>query len=75
MYPELRDAIDAYRQYPPQTIFLIPVKLSEATIPDFVIDSTTNLGNLQYVELFPDSHRAAGLGSLIKALQRAPHHP
>src|SRR5689334_9700214 len=33
IYPEALDAISAYREYAPGSIFLIPVRLSECEIP------------------------------------------
>ncbi|MEO8166525.1 MAG: toll/interleukin-1 receptor domain-containing protein, partial [Betaproteobacteria bacterium] len=75
MFPELREAIEAYKMYAPGSIYLIPVRLSDCTIPDFEIDSTSNLSSIQYVDLFPESDRSAGLNSLTKALRQAPHHP
>src|SRR5262245_62855375 len=33
IYPELLDAIDAYRQYAPGSIFIIPVRLSDCAVP------------------------------------------
>ena len=75
MFPELREAIEAYKMYAPGSIYLIPVRLSDCTIPDFEIDSTSNLSSIQYVDLFPEPDRSAGLDSLTKALRQAPHHP
>ena len=75
MFPELRDAIDAYRNYRPGSIFLIPIRLSVSRLPDIKIDSVRTLSSLQYVNLFPESRRDAGLRRLVVALQKAPHHP
>src|ERR1700694_2524391 len=33
VYPEVKDAIAAYRRYAPGSIFLIPVRLSDCEIP------------------------------------------
>jgi TIR domain len=74
-YPELRDAIDAYRQYPPGSIFLIPVRLSDCEIPTISIDGTQMLDGLQYVDLWPSSSWGAGVAKLITAVRGAPHHP
>ncbi len=75
IYPEARDAIEAYREYAPGSIFLIPVRLSECEIPDFEIDATTYLDGLKYEDLYPGSKRAAGLARLLQAIQASPHHP
>jgi hypothetical protein len=75
VYPEIMDAIDAYRQYSPGSIFLVPVRLSECEIPDVELDATRTLDRLQYVDLFPDDKRIDGLQRLLTALRRAPSHP
>lgn len=75
LYPEARDAIDAYREYKPGSIFLIPVRLSECEVPRLAIDATTGLDGLQRVDLFPPGARAGNLAKLIQALRRAPDHP
>jgi tetratricopeptide (TPR) repeat protein len=75
IYPEVLDAIDAYRQYAPGSVFLIPVRLSDCEIPLIEIDGTRTLERLQFVDLFPVAQRAAGLGRLVQSLQAAEHHP
>jgi len=75
MYPELSNAIAAYRDYAPGSVYLIPVKLSECEIPLVQIDGHRTLDNLHFVELFPDSQWEAGVQLLVKALRKAPHHP
>ena len=75
IYPEARDAIEAYREFSPGEVFLIPVRLSECKIPDLKIDATTWLDRLQYVDLFPEEKRAEGLQRLLDAIRATPHHP
>ena len=75
IYPEVLDAIRAYRQYAPGSIFLIPVRLSACDLPFIEIDDTRTLDRLQFVDLFPDSSRGLGLQKLLKSLQAAPNHP
>jgi TIR domain len=75
IYPELRDAIEIYRQLKPGSIFLIPVRLSECELPYIEIDSNLTLDRLQYIDLFPDSQRAAGLDKLLEAIRSVPYHP
>lgn len=65
IFPELFDAIKAYRQYTPGSIFLIPVRLSECSIPDVEISDTKTLDSLQYIDLFPPSKRNDGFQRLI----------
>jgi tetratricopeptide (TPR) repeat protein len=75
IYPEAADAIAAYREYSPGSIFLIPVRLSDCEIPLIEIDGTRTLDRLQYIDLFPPTRRAAGLDRFLKALRAAPLHP
>jgi TIR domain len=72
MFPELRDAIGAYRQMKPGSIFLVPVRLSECRIPDFEIDATMMLRDLQYIDLFPEKMRADGVSRLVASLSHCP---
>ena len=74
IYPEARDAIEAYREYPPGSVFLIPVRLSACDIPPIAIDATLALDGLQYVDLFPPSKRGDGLARLLAAIRAAPEH-
>ena len=75
IYPEALDAIDAYRQYAPGSIFLIPVRLSKCPVPPIKIDATRTLEGLEYADLFPPAQRSAGLQRLIQALRKAREHP
>ncbi len=71
IFPEARDAIAAYRELAPGSIFLIPVRFSECEVPFLEIDSTRNLADLQYVDLFPDSRRKEGLQRLVASIRLA----
>jgi hypothetical protein len=75
IYVEARNAIEAYRQYSPEEIFLIPVRLSDCEIPFFKIDATTMLDGLQFVDLFPPAQRSKGFEKLVQALRAVTHHP
>jgi len=75
IYPELLYAIELYRQYRPGSIFLIPVRLSECSIPDLEISATQTLDALQCIDLFPPSKRVDGLNRLVESLQTAADHP
>ncbi len=75
IYPEARDAIEYFREYPPGSLFLIPVRLSECEVPAIPIDGMTMLDSIQHVDLFPPSKRAEGLDRLIKALRQASNRP
>jgi len=75
IYPEAAEAIAAYREYAPGSIFLIPVRLSDCEIPPVEIDSTRLLDRLQYVDLFPASKRSSGLTRLLEAIRGSPDHP
>ncbi|PYP89439.1 MAG: hypothetical protein DMG65_13380 [Candidatus Angelobacter sp. Gp1-AA117] len=75
IYPEASDAISAYRQYPPDRIFLIPVLLSDCAVPSIKIDSTRKIKDLHYVKLFPKAERTEGIAKLLQAIKATPHHP
>ena len=75
IYPEAAAAIGALREYAPGGIFLIPVRLSDCTIPPLEIDATRRLDRLQFVDLFPPARRAANFKRLIAAIQTAQNHP
>ncbi len=75
VYPEILDAIAAYRQLSPGSIFLIPVRLSRCEVPDIEIDDSRTLDRLQSVDLFPASKRVAGLKRLVESLRALYGHP
>jgi TIR domain len=75
IYPELRDAIGALREYPPGSTFLIPIRLSECEIPPVEIDSTRTLNQLQRIDFFPPDRRSHNLVELVRALKLTPYHP
>jgi len=75
VYPELRDAISAYRQYAPGSIYLVPVRLSECRVPPISIDDTSTLDSLQRIDLFPPNERDTRLKKLIRAIQSTLQHP
>lgn len=75
IYPEVLDAVNAYREYAPGEIFLIPVRLSECDIPPVELDGTRTLDRLQWIDLFPEGERSAGLEKLLDAVRSTPHHP
>jgi hypothetical protein len=74
IYPELINAIEEYCKYPPGSIFLIPVRLSECIIPQIAINGFNALDSLQHVDLFPSETRPDGLNRLILSIQQAPEH-
>ncbi len=75
IYPELLDAIEAFRNYAPGGSFLIPVRLSECEIPIIEIDSTRTLDRLQRIDLFPATARGDALTRLVDSLKNSPRHP
>ncbi|MBE9139948.1 toll/interleukin-1 receptor domain-containing protein [Nodosilinea sp. LEGE 07088] len=70
VYPEMADAIEAYRKLPPGSIYLIPVRLSECEVPPIPIDSVQTLNDIQHVDLFPNERRKLGLDKLLKSLHQ-----
>jgi hypothetical protein len=75
IYPEALDAIAAFREYSPGSIFLIPVHLSACDVPPIEIDGTRTLDRLQHVDLFPSARRADGFKKLLEAIRATPSHP
>jgi tetratricopeptide (TPR) repeat protein len=71
VYTEVLDAIAAYREHAPGSIFLIPVRLSECDIPLIEIDGTRTLDRLNYVDLFETD----GFDKLIRSIQASSLHP
>lgn len=71
MFPELRDAVEEFRSVTPGSVYLIPVRFSECSIPDVSIDSNTTLNDLQYIDLFPTTKKRDGLRRLCDSLKRA----
>jgi CheY-like chemotaxis protein len=68
VYPEISEAITAYRKRPPGSAYLIPVRLSPCDIPDVEIDDTRTLDRLQCIDLFPEARRNEGLTRLLESL-------
>ncbi len=68
VYPEIRDAITAFRQYAPGHAFIFPVKLGKCKTPPIEIDDTRTLDRLQCIDLYPESKRAAGVQKLLASL-------
>ena len=67
VYPELLDAIGAYRKVATGRIYLIPIRLDDCEIPPVPIDAVRALDSLQKVDLFgPD--RNANFRRLLQAI-------
>ena len=75
MDPELAEAISAYRDYGPNSIFLIPIRFSECDVPAIAIDEARQLSDLQYIDLYPDENRREAVDKLLDAIREAPYHP
>jgi hypothetical protein len=71
VYPEISDAIEIYREFRPNSIFLIPVRLSECNIPPIDIGGGRTLKRLQCIDLFPETTWGTGVKQLVEALQAA----
>ncbi|MDA1053489.1 MAG: toll/interleukin-1 receptor domain-containing protein [Planctomycetota bacterium] len=71
VYPEVLDAIAAYREHASGGIFLIPVRLSKCEIPLIEIDGTRTLDRLNHIDLF----EANGLNKLIQSIRASSLHP
>src|SRR5512135_2998636 len=70
IYPEVYDAIAAYRERRPGEVFLIPVRFSECEIPSIEIDGSRTLDRLHFVDLFPPDRRDEGVRSILRTLDR-----
>src|SRR5512135_1484614 len=83
IYPEVYDAIAAYRERRPGEIFPIPIRLSECEIPSIEIDGARTLDRLHFVDLFPPDRRDEGVRNILRTLDRiaglvgssTPQHP
>src|SRR5512135_1609797 len=75
IYPEVYDAIAAYRERRPGEIFLIPVRFSECEIPSIEIDGSRTLDRLHFVDLFPPDRRDEGVRSILEALHQISPQP
>lgn len=74
IYPEALDAITAYREYRPGETYVIPVRLSECTVPPVEIDGTRTLQRLQYIDLF-GSKKTPNLRRLVDAIRDTIQNP
>jgi hypothetical protein len=59
---ELYEAVDVWKEFPPNQIFLIPARVEECTSP------FEDLAKMNYVNLFPDWNK--GLEKLITTLDK-----
>lgn len=63
---EFRTALSAYAELPPDTIYLIPVRLDECEVPDLRLpELELNLRDLHWVDLFNEN----GFSRLVKAIR------
>jgi hypothetical protein len=70
IYPEIATAIEVYRTLPPNSIYLIPVRLSDCELPSILINGTSYLDSLQCVELY-SSRRPHEFRKLVDSLEMA----
>jgi len=75
MYPELDHAIALQLRRAPESVFLVPIRLSECPIPDAKVGQTRRLGDFQVIDLFPEPKRAEGFKKLLAALRKCPGRP
>jgi formylglycine-generating enzyme required for sulfatase activity len=65
---EFRLALSAFGERPPETIFLIPVRLDDCAVPDLQIpDRGLSLRDIQWVDLWQED----GLDRLVRAIEKA----
>lgn len=70
VYPEILDAIENYRGFPPDSIYLVPARLSKCIIPSIRIDSVRTLDSIQTIDLF-GAKRTTEFRRLIESLEGA----
>lgn len=75
VFYEVSEAIGVYREYPPNTTFLIPVRLSECSIPPINIDDTRTFVSLQFVDLFPEENYQSGIKRLLDSIKNVREYP
>jgi len=75
IFAEATEAIGFYQEYPPNTIFLIPVRLSECSIPPIEIGNMRTLDSLQYVDLFPKVKYQSEIKRLLNSIKNAREYP
>ncbi|MEU5259714.1 toll/interleukin-1 receptor domain-containing protein [Amycolatopsis sp. NPDC021455] len=56
MNEELTLAVEEFRQYPPETTWLIPVRFDDGEIPAWDLGAGRTLGDLNYADLFGDRY-------------------
>ncbi len=72
VHRELRMALSNYAERPPDSIFLIPVRLDDCEIPDLRLpDLGLNLVDIHWVDLF----EAGGFEKLVSAIKHALGEP
>jgi hypothetical protein len=69
VFEELDIIAEELRQFPPNIIYLIPVRLSACTIPHYELGTGRYLDQLQYVDLFPAKTREQGFSRLLDAIR------
>ena len=72
MGTEIEATLEELRRRAPEEVFLIPVRLSETSIPPIQIDEERTLDHLQFVDLFPPERRSASLRRLLAAVRASP---
>jgi WD40 repeat protein len=70
IYPEIAMAIEVYRMLPPNSIYLIPVRLSDCELPSVRINDASYLDSLQCVDLY-SSRRLHEFRRLVDSLEMA----
>jgi hypothetical protein len=69
LYAELREMADVARTLRPRTTYILPVRLTDCTIPDIRIDALTTLSSLQHADLFPASQWDRGVRAVLQEIR------
>lgn len=68
VYEEIVRAIKIYRKLPPDSIFLIPVRFANCSVPEIKINHDSTLASLERVDLFPDTSKHENLSKLFASI-------
>ncbi len=74
VYTEIDHAIECYKERPPDSIFLIPIRFSECKTPDYRINSSMKLSDIQHINIYSEISSVQwkkALDKLIKSIRES----
>jgi hypothetical protein len=75
VFSEVLEAVAMYRLRQPGSIFIIPIRLSDCSIPHIEIDGTRTLDRIQYIDLFPQDIWSESVNRLLVAIRAGRQAP